>query len=1119
MKNSQLKYNKLLQRIRRVGKKELFYQTIADVVQFAMIFSVMLCIILVIQVFGDLSISGRYILLLSVVLLFLLLSIYFGNRLIKRIQSMNVYRLSDRIGEKFPHIKDRLKNALEVYRYYEKNNENYSLELVDNSLERVHYQTRNINFKKLINFKEIKFSFLKSTLIIIAITLVSLIFMDEFGSAAYSILNPQHINKESIDYSLEVTPGHTEVIKHSNVEIKLVITETPPSGVKLHTQNIINGQGTDLFIPQEKDGSYRYMITGIRDSTTYYFYSDEFETDTYLISVIEYPMVRNLQLKVTYPDYTRISPQLMDENIGDIEALRGSKVKTNIKANKNLKRSSIVFDSGYVVDLNVLGHKANGSWPLRKNDAYVIRLEDLNGNVNADPIKYRVKVIEDEYPRVKIKHPGKDVDITEDMQLKVVSEIFDDYGISDVRLLYRKIQSAFQADDTSHQQLLSFDKRNSKEMELEYDWDLSELNLFPEDVISYYIEVYDNDQVSGPKSTKSLTYRVRFPSTEEIFSEVEKGYDSTVESLGDLYEKSTNIKEKLDKIVQAMKKDPDLDWEEKKELEDVTEEQLKIQKSLENLESNIKDIVDKMQRHDLISMETLQKFEELNNLMNEIMTDDMKETLKKLHERFENVDPEKLREAVENLSINQDELIKKLERNIEIMKRLQIERKLDELLKKSEELLKDQMDLMKKAEKSSSSEGEMLSKREEDIKKRTEELKKGLADLEKKMEEYPDMPSENINNALEHIDKSQMMDKMQKASQNFMNGDMRGGMKQSEMAENELSKLNAMLQSAKQQLLESQMQQVMSGLGELSRDLLEVSMKQEDVLIESRGLGRASPSVPVVADKQQDLISGLRRTIKKTDELSQKTFFMSSSIGNFIGLGLMSMEQSIDQFENRNINAANKYQKQSMLSLNEAVKEIRRSMNKLNSSSSASGLEQMLQKLQQMSCQQQGVNQSTLKLGMGGNALSMAQQAAMARLGAEQAAIKKTLQQLQQEYGNRSDILGRLDRLANEMDEIVNDLNANRITRKTIQRQREILSRLLDAQKSVRRREFSKKRKAETATDYNVIDPLVMPNDLGERDNKMRRDLMNLQNEGYERDFEELIMKYFEEIFRNEEVD
>jgi len=91
------------------------------------------------------------------------------------------------------------------------------------------------------------------------------------------------------------------------------------------------------------------------------------------------------------------------------------------------------------------------------------------------------------------------------------------------------------------------------------------------------------------------------------------------------------------------------------------------------------------------------------------------------------------------------------------------------------------------------------------------------------------------------------------------------------------------------------------------------------------------------------------------------------------------------------------------------------------------------------------------------------QQAQMQRLAAEQQAVREALQQLQEQSGERSDILGRLDGMAKQMDEVIQDLLKQNVDRRTIERQRQILSRMLDAQKSLEQRKQSKKRKAQQA--------------------------------------------------------
>ena len=56
------------------------------------------------------------------------------------------------------------------------------------------------------------------------------------------------------------------------------------------------------------------------------------------------------------------------------------------------------------------------------------------------------------------------------------------------------------------------------------------------------------------------------------------------------------------------------------------------------------------------------------------------------------------------------------------------------------------------------------------------------------------------------------------------------------------------------------------------------------------------------------------------------------------------------------------------------------------------------------------------------------------------------------------------------------------MTQKTIERQQKILSRMLDSQKSLQQKDYEKKRESMSATNFEYIGPLGLPNDLGEKD-------------------------------------
>jgi len=88
----------------------------------------------------------------------------------------------------------------------------------------------------------------------------------------------------------------------------------------------------------------------------------------------------------------------------------------------------------------------------------------------------------------------------------------------------------------------------------------------------------------------------------------------------------------------------------------------------------------------------------------------------------------------------------------------------------------------------------------------------------------------------------------------------------------------------------------------------------------------------------------------------------------------------------------------------------------------------------------------------------------LARMAAEQERIRKALQNLQQQLGEEGKKLG--GDLPGKMEQTEIDLVNKRLTEQTIRRQKEILTRLLEAERSMREQEFDQERKGETAKDY-----------------------------------------------------
>ena len=137
------------------------------------------------------------------------------------------------------------------------------------------------------------------------------------------------------------------------------------------------------------------------------------------------------------------------------------------------------------------------------------------------------------------------------------------------------------------------------------------------------------------------------------------------------------------------------------------------------------------------------------------------------------------------------------------------------------------------------------------------------------------------------------------------------------------------------------------------------------------------------------------------------------------------------------------------------------------------------------------------------------------RLKQQQQQVKKSLEELQQETrqggGTRKNMVGDLDRAAREIEEVLRDMASGQISPETRQRQERILSRLLDAVRSQRERDFERERESRGGVDVVRSSPpeLALPNRDMER---LRRDLLRAREQGYSKDYEALIRQYLQGV-------
>lgn len=1045
--------------------------------------------------------------------------------------------LAKKVGGRFPEIKDRLVNAIQIYS--EKNSSDYSETLVHATLQTVQSAASNLDFKLAVDYSRLQTALRRGGIIAVITLTVFFTFYRPLTAAFGRILNPNLEIADPLPFAWKILPGNVETVQGQNVTIKIEcipdsnISAPLPDRISLWTRPAgIENYKEELLKP-DSTGVFKLEFANVRQSFSYYATALDknsprrriLKSEEFLITTLKRPAVKRLQAEIEYPVYSKLEPKTLDENIGDVSALKGSRIKIRIESTKSLKKAELVFSDSSIIPLNsgpFANDKAETSFRLSKNQSYHLNLTDQDDVGSQNPVEYRLSVIPDEYPLIKLVEPNKDTDINENMTVRLLADLQDDFGLTQL-ILHYKIErtkdilpppSDFSSLDLSF--LLSHSQISQSVM---YHWNFTSIGLQPEDVMSYYLEIFDNDAVSGPKSSASEVRRLRFPSLEEILSEVNKEQDKNIAKAEDIAKESREIKKELEEInKELLKENKKLDWKDKEKIKQLAEKQEKMQKEIEAMKESLDKMTEKMSENKLLSKETMEKYQELQKLLSEVNSKELQDVMQKLQQAMKNnFDQKQMKDALKNFKFDQDSFKKNIERTVELLKRIKAEQMFDQLKKQAEELQRRQEQLNDLS-------GKIKNENEKNaLGKEQERIKKSLNDLEQKSKELSalikDMDksteTKELDKAIRQMESGEIQQRMDGSQSSIQQGEQNSNDNKQNQREIKkgLDSLAQQLQKARQEFKQQQDRQIMEAMRKVVIDMLEISKDQERIMGESQSLNFASPRFRAVAQLQADVLSNMGRVTENLIELSNKTFYVTTSLGKIVGQSLNSMNEAVKDLEERNTIRAVDNQNASMVSVNDAVKLILQSMDKMNSGQSGTGLEQLMEDLQKMAGQQQGINDGTMPFsGQNPGSLSPEQQAQLGRMMAEQQALKESLENMQSGLEGHQDIKGKLDNMAKEMDEVIKDMQKKNIGRETIQRQQKILQRMLDATKSQQEKDFSEKRKGETGKEYKTQSPNELPKDLTDRKNKLRQELLKEMKQGYSKDYEELIRKYFDAL-------
>ena len=968
------------------------------------------------------------------------------------------------------------------------------------------------------------------------------------SQAAGRLLHPEREYPVPTPFILLSLTGDTHVLGGDTTKVLFTAIGAVPPTIELVWEDH-RGLVHTANLPLAGD-RYTYRFEDIRDDIRYHaryinpvWFSpwDQITSQTHTITLIDRPVIEELSFNITAPEYTGEPTEEVGGNVADIAALVGSQVHLAGKTSLPLKSASLDL-GGEEISITVEGNSIAGGFTLEQTTDMTISVVDTREVTNTNPIHYTFTALPDYPPILSIILPKVVVDLDETMMVPIHFDVSDNFGFSRAQVTF----------EIHHPDYLTWDDRiythgipellpSRRSQRVTHVWELSPLNLVPGDAVHFHIEVYDNNIVSGPGKAVSGTLIARLPTLADLFARAAERSDEAATITEDVLEDLEGVKALLEEMELAFRGEEKVSWEQQQKGKEVLKTLEEVIAAMESVQHQIAELGSRAEENSLFSDEILQKYDEIQNLLEEIMTPELEESMNQLRDALEKMDPERFKKALQNMQFQASEFEAQLDRFLDIFRRALAEMKLDEVVKRLENMVATEEQLLKQL--SHTIEEREQERLEDDRSQQENEVKstrrlQDLAARHKEQERALDAVRETMSEAAEAVvpynpqSARQLSDlrnsdltretegSLQQGTRALQNkqvaaGQTRlaAGQAQLQQSEELLHLLRDEAAAIREQFQRATVSDMLARFQRVMNGVLTTSKQQERLFLETEKLGYNSPRVRESAETQHQLLRGMSRLIEQLIALSRQSFHITPEVGRRVGQANAAMHKAVESLEANDPRGAARSQREGMAALNETAIALSNAMAVMQQSGSASGYEQFLQRMQNLTQGQQGLNEQLLSMQLGQMAATSRIEL-MRRLQARQRQLAQVLEQILNDYPTQSGgKQGGLGQALQDMEEVIKDFQQRRVTRRTLERQQKILTRLLDSQKSLTVQDFKEERKGEAPTrSLTYTGPSGLPANLGEREDLIMQAMEKALRTGYSQGYQVIIQNYFQRL-------
>jgi len=956
------------------------------------------------------------------------------------------------IGSYFPHVSDKLINLLQLSA--QGNNA-----LAEAGISQKAISMQDIAFESAIDLKSNR-KYLRYLLIPFGVIVVLLI----FNSGIFT-----ESTKRIVQFNQEFSPQAPFKFNIQNKSLSAFFNEDFTLSLKLEGEALPDAVyivAGDLRwkMQSANAGLFEYTFDNIQQPVDFVFEASGFFSSGFTLSIINRPEITGLNVLLDYPAYLGLRSQQLN-NAGNLEVPEGTKVTWSI-ATAYAQKATLFFAEGNPNEMQLIDNNLftfNKSFQNPEN--YWIELENEESK-NKDRLAYRVDVLKDQFPQIAVENLQDSVLYK---NILLGGSITDDYGLTALQLNYSVISGSKEAVRQKRSIPIA---RNNKQQNFFFQWAIDSIQLKPGDKLVYHLQVWDNDGVNGRKSARSADYTFALPGEDQLKAEIAQNQQSAEQKIDQSIQRARELQKSIDDAQQKLRGKQSMDWQDKKMLEDLLNQKTKLDEAIKELQ---KENALLEQKKDAFSEENeriKEKSEQIQKLMNELLDEETKKMFDELQKLLqENTDVNQMQKMLEKLDRKEINLEKELERTLSLFKELQYDYKLDQAVQELKEQTKKQEELLEKTEKQDDKKNDSSDKpSQEELTKEQQDLKEKFNALEQQLDELDKLGEElNKEESSDAESQEEISESQEESEQSLDKGDNKKSGQQQKKAISKMKEMAKKMEGMQSAMQMEMDQQNLESLRQIIHGLVKLSFDQEGLIKDFGPIQQTDPRYVTLSQNQLKIKDDAKVLEDSLLSLSKKDPFMGSVVTKEVGELNDHIDKAVYNIkERRKANASTEMQL-SMTSINNLAlmlnDHFEMMMNmmanaKPGKGKKKSGQPNSLGKMQEM------LNQQMQELKNGGGKQGRELSEEFARMAAEQERIRRALQEMQEklkQQGGQS--MG--DDIPMKMEQTEMDLVNKQITEQTIQRQKEILSRLLESEKSMREQDLDDERKGESAKDYS----------------------------------------------------